>query len=304
MPRLECVPNVSEGRRPAVFRRLVDAVRGEPGALLLDASRDADHNRSVLTLAGDAEPLEGALLALFETALATIDLRRHRGVHPRLGAVDVVPFVPLGDTPMAEAVAAARCLGREVADRFGLPVFLYEEAAPPGRPRRLPDLRRGGLDGLAARLGEPGWEPDFGPSRVHPAAGVAVVGARTFLIAANAVLDTADLAVARAVARAVRESSGGLPAVRALGLPLASRGLAQVSMNLLDHRRTGPVSAFAAVAREAAAAGARVLERELVGLVPAAALEGEGAEAEELRREWGGRTVEERLAAALGARAG
>ncbi|HEX2162739.1 MAG TPA: glutamate formimidoyltransferase [Thermoanaerobaculia bacterium] len=300
MPPLECVPNVSEGRRPEVVERLVAALSGHPGAALLDASRDPDHNRSVFTLAGDAAGLEAALLALYRVALAEIDLGRHQGVHPRVGAVDVVPFVPLGDTPMAAATAAARSLGARVAAELDLPVFLYEEAAGAPHRRRLPDLRRGGPAGLAARVAASpaDWRPDFGPPRLHPTAGATIVGARGFLIAANALLDTPDLAAAQAIARAVRTSSGGLPAVRALGLLLPSRGLAQVSMNLVDHRTTSPATAFEAVRREAARHGARVAERELIGLVPEAALAGEGEEAELLRRTWGGRTLEARLRAA------
>jgi glutamate formiminotransferase len=312
-PRLEAVPNVAEGRRPEVLERMAAAVTGA-GALLLDASRDADHHRAVLTLAGGAGELEEALLALYEVALETIDLTRHRGVHPRIGAVDVVPFVPLMGTPMAEAVAAARRLGARVAERFGLPVLLYGEAATAPHRRLLADLRRGGFEALGRRLAEPAWAPDLGPPRPHPTAGASAVGARFFLVACNAWLDTPDAAVAAAVARAVRESSGGLPAVRALGLALASRGTAQVSMNLVDFRRTPPAVAFAAVAREAAARGARVVHRELIGLVPAAALElstAPGAaepdtdvadEAARLRELWGGRTLEARLAAALGER--
>jgi glutamate formiminotransferase len=173
---------------------------------------------------------------------------------------------------MAVAVAAARALGEEVAARFGIPVYLYEEAATRPERRRLPDIRRGGFEGFAARIAAPGWEPDFGPRRVHPTAGVSVIGARWFLIAFNAVLDTADPAIAREVARAVRESSGGLPAVRAIGVLLASRGLAQVSMNLLDYRRTSIADALAAVEAEAARRGARVVDTEVVGLVPEAAV--------------------------------
>jgi len=319
MPPLESVPNVSEGRRPAVFDRLVAALSGHRGATLLDASRDADHDRAVFTLAGDAAGLHAALLDLYRVALAEIDLRRHYGLHPRVGAVDVVPFVALGDTPPAAAVAAARDLAAQVASRFDLPVYLYEEAASAPHRRALAALRRGGPEGLAARLAaslagpsEPGgdagasgeagpsppdWRPDFGPPRLHPTAGATAIGARPLLVAANALLDSADPEVARAVARAVRESSGGLLAVRALGLLLPSRGLGQVSMNLVDVSRTTPAAAFAAVLREAARLGARVLERELIGLVPQAALAGEGEEAERLREAWGGRTLEARLAA-------
>lgn len=294
---LESVPNLSEGRRPEVIERLAAAAAGAGGARLLDLHVDPDHDRSVLTLAGEAPELIAALLALYEAALAAIDLTRHRGAHPRVGAVDVVPFVPLagstvGGATMADAVAAARTLGAAVGARFGVPVYLYEEAASrPGR-QRLPDLRRGGFEGFPAKIAQPGWEPDFGPPRVHPTAGVSIVGARGFLIAFNALLDTADPAVARAVARAVRESGGGLPAVRAIGVHLPSRGRVQVSMNLLDHRRTSMAAALAAVEAEAARHAARVTETEIVGLVPAAAVCGElGA----------GRVLEERLAAAAAA---
>lgn len=268
---LECVPNVSEGRRPEVVARLAAAVSPVPGgggARLLGVSSDPDHNRTVLTLAGEEAGLHAALLALYETALAEIDLRQHQGVHPRVGAVDVVPFVPLGETPMEAAVAAAERLGAEVARRFDLPVYLYERAARhPGRTA-LADIRRGGFEGFPERIADPAWVPDFGPARVHPTAGVTVIGARFFLIAFNVVLDTPDVAVARAIARKVRESGGGLPAVRAMGVYLASRGRAQVSMNLVDYRRTPVLLAFDRVRQEAAALGTRVVETEVVGLVP------------------------------------
>jgi glutamate formiminotransferase len=302
-PRLECVPNLSEGDRPEVVERLAAAVAHAPGVVLLDASSDPDHNRSVLTLAGGAAPLVDALLALYAVALVEVDLTRHRGVHPRIGAVDVVPFVPLGSTPMAEAVAAARDLGRRIAERFTLPVYLYEEAATAPHRRRLADVRRGGFESLPTRLADPSWQPDFGPARPHPTAGATAIGARFFLVAANAVLDTPDASLATEVARAVRESSGGLPAVRALGVALASRGCAQVSMNLVDYRLTSPAAAFAKVRAEAERRGARVVERELIGLVPEAALDAQPAtdaerrEAERLREEWGGRTLEGRLKA-------
>lgn len=271
---LECVPNVSEGRRPEVVARLAAAVSSVAGVRLLDVSSDPDHNRSVLTLAGDADGLHAALLALYEAALDGIDLTRHQGVHPRVGAVDVVPFVPLGDTPMAVAVAAAERLAEEVARRFGLPVYLYERAARgPGRTA-LADVRRGGFEGFPAKIADPAWRPDFGPAQVHPTAGVTVIGARFFLIAFNAVLETVDVGIARAVARKVRESGGGLPAVRAMGVYLASRGLAQVSMNLVDYRRTSILCVLDRVREEAAKLGTRVLESEVIGLIPEAAARG------------------------------
>ena len=274
MPPLECVPNVSEGRRPEVVARLAAAVSAVPGVRLLDLSSDPDHNRSVLTLAGDAGGLQTALLTLYEAALAEIDLTRHQGVHPRVGAVDVVPFVPLGDTPMPEAIAAAERLAPEVARRFGLPVYLYERAARrPGRSA-LAEIRRGGFEGFPAKIADAAWVPDFGPSRVHPTAGVTVIGARFFLIAFNAVLETPDAAIARAIARKVRESGGGLAAVRAMGVYLATRGRAQVSMNLVDYRRTSILTALERVKREAEALGTRVAECELIGLVPQEAISG------------------------------
>ncbi|HEY2293006.1 MAG TPA: glutamate formimidoyltransferase [Thermoanaerobaculia bacterium] len=283
---LESVPNVSEGRRPEVVARLAAAASSGPGVRLLDLSSDPDHNRSVLTLAGEPEGLHQGLMALYEAALAEIDLTRHQGVHPRIGAVDVVPFVPLGDTPMEVAVAAANRLAPGVARRFGLPVYLYERAARVPERTLLANIRgntrgnirgntrRGGFEGLAARLADPAWAPDFGPPHPHPTAGATVIGARFFLIAFNAVLATADVAVARSIARRVRESGGGLPAVRALGVHLASRDLAQVSMNLVDYRRTPILTALRRVEEEAAARGTGVIETEVIGLIPEAAARG------------------------------
>jgi glutamate formiminotransferase len=306
-PLLECVPNVSEGRRADVVERLARAARSRPGARLLDLSSDRDHDRTVLTLAGTPDALVAALLALFEVALAEIDLSARAGdadpgVHPCMGAVDVVPFVPLGDAPMALAVATAERFGREVAERFDLPVYLYEEAARRPERRNLADVRRGGFEGLAARYADPHHplgQPDFGPARPHPTAGAVAVGARGFLVAFNVVLASDDLGAAREIARAVRESSpsgGGLPAVKALGVRLASRGRVQVSMNLVDPVRTTPVDALRAVRREAEARGLAVQECELVGLVPESVAARCLEEALPLPGVDLGRTVERRLA--------
>jgi glutamate formiminotransferase len=292
--RLECVPNVSEGRRPEVVARLAAAV-DRPGVRLLNVSSDPDHHRTVFTLAGTAESLHAALLALYEEALAAIDLTRHRGVHPRIGAVDVVPFVPLGATPMAAAVAAAERLAAAVAGRFDLPVYLYEEAARSAGRRALAAIRRGGFEGFAAKIADPEWTPDFGPARLHPTAGATVIGARFFLLAFNAVLATADVEVARAVARRVRESGGGLPGLRAMGVHLASRGLAQVSMNLVDYRRTSLWAALERVRREAEALSTRVIETEIVGLVPEEAAAGALAEALQCPGLGAGTLLERRL---------
>ncbi len=267
---LECVPNVSEGRDAGVVRRLAGAARAA-GARVVDVHSDVDHHRSVFTFLGEAAVVERAALALARQAVELIDLRRHAGVHPRVGALDVMPFVPLRGCTMGEAVAAARRVGRALAAATSVPVFFYGAAATrPGR--ELPALRRGGLEDLSRRMREPGWQPDAGPPHPHPAAGVALVGARGPLIAFNALLDSADLAAARAIARALRESSGGLPAVRALAVPLASRRRVQVTMNLLDYRRTPVATVVERLLEEARRYSVGVSEFELVGCAPADAL--------------------------------
>ena len=268
---IECIPNVSEGRRPEVVARLVEDVR-RTGVRVLDYSSDASHNRSVLTLAGDAPSLKAAILALFEGATGAIDLRTHRGEHPRLGAVDVVPFVPIEGTTMDDCVELARDVGAAVADRYGVPVYLYEEAASDPARRNLEDIRRGEFEGLTEKMAGPGWAPDFGPREPHPSAGASVVGARMPLIAYNINLNTDRLDVARRIATAVRHSSGGLRYVKAMGVMIGDRRVAQVSMNLTNHEKTPMFRVFEMVKREAARYGVSVLESEIVGLVPSAAL--------------------------------
>lgn len=275
-PLIESVPNVSEGRRRPVIDRLLEAAAGTPDCRLLDWSSDASHNRTVLTLAGAPDGVLAALLALYEAATAAIDIRRHRGVHPRVGAVDVAPLVPLARVSPAECAGLSRALGRTVAERFGIPVFLYEEAATyPGR-RALENIRRGQLAGLTRRMARPDWRPDFGPALPHPSAGVTVIGARSILIAFNVNLATDDLAAAREIAATVRASSGGLPCLKAIGVRL-DNGRVQVAMNLTNYVKTPLQSAFDAVRREAARRGVAVADSELVGLVPAAALDADGA---------------------------
>ena len=273
---IEAIPNISEGRRPEVVRAIADAAAAAPGAALLDCSSDASHHRSVIALAGAADPLRDALLRLCEAAIARIDLRAHRGAHPRIGAVDVVPFVPLDGTPMAACVDLARSTAAALADRFDLPVYLYAEAAARPDRERLELVRRGGFEGLAAKLSTAEGTPDHGPARPHPTAGASAVGARGALIAFNVNLASSDVEAARAIARAVRERDGGLPAVKALGLRLAEREGApvQVSLNLTDYRRTGIAAAVARVTAEATARGIGVAGTELVGLAPAAARAG------------------------------
>ena len=272
MAIIECVPNVSEGRRPDVVAGIVDAVRRVPGARLLDYSSDASHNRSVITMAGDAAPLEAAVLALFESAIAAIDLRTQRGEHPRLGAVDVVPFVPIEGVTMEECVALARSTARAVAERVKVPVYLYEEASSNPLRKNLEDIRRGEFEGLAAKMASDGWAPDYGPSSPHPTAGATVIGARMPLIAYNINLATDRIDVAKKIAAAVRFSSGGFRYVKAMGVTLADRGIVQVSMNLTNFEKTPIHRVFEAVQREAERYGVSVLESEIVGLVPSAAL--------------------------------
>jgi glutamate formiminotransferase / 5-formyltetrahydrofolate cyclo-ligase len=272
MPLIECIPNVSEGRRPDAIDALADAIRRVPGVRLLDRSSDTSHNRSVFTLAGDAAGVEAAVLALFERAVADIDLRTHRGEHPRLGAVDVVPFVPIEGVTMEDCIALARKVGAEVARRFNVPVFLYEEAASTPARRNLEDIRRGEFEGLAQKMSDREWAPDFGPSTPHPTAGATVVGARMALIAYNINLATNRLDVAKKIAAAIRQSSGGYRYVKAAGFMLEDRGIVQVSMNLTNYEKTPIFRVFETVKREAERYGVAVLESEIVGLVPSAAL--------------------------------
>lgn len=271
---IECVANVSEGRDARVLAAMAEAIRAVAGVHLADVHGDPDHHRSVFTMLGSPPAVAAAALALAEAALPRIDMREHRGLHPRLGALDVVPFVPLGDAPMTAAIDVACRVGAALAERHAVPVYFYGAAArSPGR-RELPDVRRGGYEALAARLATPAGAPDAGPARFDARAGAIVVGARDVLVAYNVWLETADVEIARAVARAVRERDGGLPAVRALGVALASRGLVQVSMNLLDYRVTALPAVFERVQREATRRGVAVRRAELVGLAPRGAFGG------------------------------
>jgi glutamate formiminotransferase / 5-formyltetrahydrofolate cyclo-ligase len=269
---IESVPNVSEGRNRDFVDELATALRAVSGLLLLDHSADPSHNRSVYTLAGEPDAVREGILRMFERAIPRIDLRTHRGVHPRIGAVDVVPLIPLDGSTMPQCVELSRLLAASIAERFDVPVFLYEESATRPERKRLEHIRRGQAEGLARKMTLPEWTPDFGPSSPHPTAGATIVGARMPLIAFNVNLDSQNVHVAREVAAAVRESGGGLPHVKALGLMLEHRGLAQVSMNLTDYTRTSIQAAFDELVRQAAARGVEVLESELIGLIPQAAL--------------------------------
>jgi len=277
MPSLiECVPNFSEGRRAEVLEEITRAIRQIDGVSLLDASRDESHNRSVVTFAGGPEPVVRAAMAAVGRALELIDMEQQTGAHPRIGAVDVIPFVPLGETRMEECVDLARRFGEQVAKVFALPVYLYGEAAKRPDRRRLADVRRGQYEALKEEIGvNPDRAPDYGPARLHPRGGAVAVGARKPLIAINLNLATDDLEIAQRIAETIRESSGGLPAVQAMGVLVAipdGRQLAQVSMNLADWEQTGIPQVVHEVRRLARQAGTDIDHAELIGLAPTAAL--------------------------------
>ena len=269
---VECVPNFSEGRRVDVVDAIGGRVEATAGVHLLDRTSDSDHNRSVLTFAGPAPAVTSAMESAVGEAIARIDMNRHEGQHPRIGAVDVVPFVPLGETTMDECIELARDFGRHIAERFELPVYLYAKAALRSDRAVLADIRRPQYEGLRELIGQPSHAPDFGPSRLHPTAGAVAVGARPFLIAYNINLESRDLELAHNIARRVRESSGGLPRVQALGLFLDDLGCAQISMNLLDHAVTPMWRVWETVGELARAEGVEPRESELIGLSPLAAL--------------------------------
>jgi glutamate formiminotransferase len=272
---VESVPNYSEGRRLEVVDRLANAVAATHGAYLLDRTSDASHNRSVLTLAGESDAVEQALESTIEVALDAVDMEVHTGEHPRIGAIDVIPFVPLGATTLDDCISLARSFGARVAERFELPVYFYARAATRPERVRLADVRRGGYEGvrddLAAGLAD--RAPDHGPAKTHPRLGALAVGARPFLIAWNINLDTTDLEIAKGIARTVRESGGGLPAVQGNGFWIEELACAQVSMNLLDFATTPMWRVWDEVGRLAAEAGVGIRESELIGLAPEAAFD-------------------------------
>jgi glutamate formiminotransferase len=271
---IECVPNISEGARPAMVEAIVARVRAESPARVLDLQSDASHNRSVLTLAGDPDALAGAALALVRACLPVIDLKTHRGEHPRLGAVDVIPFIPLEGATIKDCVALARRVGEAIATAHSIPVFLYEDAASAPHRKGLEDIRRGQFEGLAAKLKDPLWQPDFGPSEPHPSFGAVVVGARMPLIAFNVNLDTDDVEIAKKIAKGIRHSTGGYRFVKAMGLivDINGRKVAQVSMNMTDFTKTPLFRVTETIRSEAARFGVAITGSEIVGLVPAQAL--------------------------------
>jgi glutamate formiminotransferase len=266
---VECVPNFSEGRRRDVIDKIISSIKSVTGVKLLDVESDTDHNRSVVTFVGDRESVKEAAFRGAKTAEELIDLNKHRGQHPRMGALDVLPFVPISGVSMKDCVAVANQVGERIARELGIPVFLYEAAARRPERKNLENVRRGEFEGLRDAIGrDDARVPDYGPRAVHPTAGATAVGARMPLVAFNVNLKSTDVTVAKGIAKKIRASSGGMPHVKALGLSLADRGMVQVSMNLTDYTVTSVSKVFEAIQREAKDRGIEIAEGELIGLIP------------------------------------
>ena len=265
---MECIPNISEGRRLDLVEEFADIVRAVPGVTLIDYSSDASHNRSVFTFLGDPDQVTEAAFRFAQHAVEKIDLRVHEGEHPRMGAVDVIPFVPIRDMDMAECVELSKKLGERLSSELDLPVFLYEESASAPHRKNLAAIRKGQFEGMAAKVLEDQWHPDFGGNRIHPSAGVVAVGARQPLIAFNINLDTSDVSIAKKIAKIIREKDGGFRAVKALGVMLEERNIAQVSINMCDYKQTPLYRVLEFVRFEAARYGVHVVGTEIIGLAP------------------------------------
>ena len=273
-PLVECVPNFSEGRKPEIVQRIVDAIRVVDAACVLDTHIDPDHNRSVITFVAPPNMIVEAAFRAVARATELIDMRQHKGEHPRLGATDVLPFVPVRDVAMDECIQLAHQAGRRIADELSIPVYFYEQAALRAERKNLEDVRRGALERLREEIATvQAREPDVGPRVTHETAGAIAVGARPFLIAFNVVLSSTDITIAREIAKTIRFSNGGLPFLKALGFQLHSRSLVQVSMNLVNYQVTGMTEAYEAIQHEADRIGVGIESAEIVGLVPEAALD-------------------------------
>lgn len=268
MKLIESVPNFSEGRREEIVRQIIDEVYKYPKVKVLDWSMDKDHNRSVVTLVGEPDQLLDALFDMTKKAAELIDLRYHKGEHPRMGATDVIPLVPLIGTTMEECVELSKKLGKRIADELGIPVYLYERSATRPERENLAEIRKGEFEGFFEKIKDPKWIPDFGPARVHETAGVTAVGAREFLIAFNVNLGTNNLEIADKIAKAVRHISGGFRYVKAIGVELKEKGMVQVSMNLTNYKKSPIFRVFETIKREAQRYGVPVVSSEIIGMVP------------------------------------
>ena len=269
---VECVPNFSEGRDMDKIRRILAPFIATEGCKLLDYSADKDHNRVVVTVMGEPSAVKKAVIEAIGIAMAEIDLTKHTGAHPRMGAADVVPFIPIKDMKMEEAVELSREVAAETAKRYGLPIYLYEKAASAPHRENLANIRKGEFEGLAEKMQQPEWKPDFGPGTVHPTAGATVIGARMPLVAFNINLGTTDLEIANKISKNIRHISGGLRYVKALGVDLREKGMVQVSINMTDYTRTALYRVFEMVRFEAQRYGVEITGSEIVGLTPMEAL--------------------------------
>lgn len=269
---IECVPNFSEGRDLNKVEKILDCFRGKQDVKLLDYSSDEDHNRSVVTIVGEPEALKAVIVEAIGKAIELIDLNHHEGQHPRMGAVDVIPFIPIKNVTVDEADKLAKEVAKEASEKFGLPFFLYEKSATATHRENLANIRKGQFEGMAEKMKDDMWKPDFGPATIHPTAGVTAIGARMPLVAYNINLSTNNLDIATKIAKQVRHLSGGFRYVKALGIELEDRGIVQVSMNLTDYTKTSIYRVFETVKMEAARYGVNIVGSEIVGLVPMQAL--------------------------------
>jgi glutamate formiminotransferase len=269
---IECVPNFSEGRNSQNIETIVAAFRGKKGVKLLDYQTDADHNRMVVTVVGEPDALKAAVTEAVGCAIDVIDMRTHQGQHPRMGATDVVPFIPIKKVSMDEAVAFSKEVARETAEKYSLPIYLYEKSASRPERQNLAHIRKGQFEAMAEKIKQPEWKPDFGPQKIHPSAGVTAMGARMPLVAYNVNLDSGNLEIADEIAKRVRHISGGLRYCKGIGIELKDRGQVQVSMNMTDYTRTALYRVFELIKVEARRYGVNVIGSEIVGLVPMEAL--------------------------------
>ena len=271
---VECVPNFSEGRRPEVIEAITAEVKNIPGVKLLDVKADASHNRVVVTFVGEPQAAKQAAFNACKKAAELIDMEKHHGEHPRIGATDVIPFIPVKNMTMEECVQLADELAQEIAEKLEIPVYLYEEAAQIPARKSLPDIRKGQYEGLKTEISKPERQPDYGPARLHPSAGATVVGARQFLIAYNINLDTSDVQIAKKIANCIREAKGGYRYVRAMGVSVqvGGRDVAQVTINMVNYQGTPLFRVFETVKSEAARYGVNVIGSEIIGLTPMQAL--------------------------------
>lgn len=269
---IQCVPNFSEGRDKEKIEKIVNSFRGKEGVKLLDYSNDEDHNRMVVTVVGEPEPLKNAIVEAMGVAIAEIDMTKHEGQHPRMGATDVVPFIPIKNVSMDEAIELAKAVAKEVSEKYALPIYLYEKATVTKERENLAKVRKGQFEGMAEKIKETNWKPDYGPGSIHKTAGVTAIGARTALVAFNVNLDTNNLEIANKIARNVRHISGGLRFCKGMGVALEDRGIVQVSMNMTNYEKTPLYRVFELIKIEAKKYGVNVVGSEVIGLVPMDAL--------------------------------